>query len=155
MSVTNLILFIALVGRVASYNEVVLKPWQTNLTTNSGTAVALGSLTTNSRMMAAAGNILYFWFRANRLYFDSPGQQVSLSITILDAKISRSGINVAVIGNTTKLYFLAKQSDNYTLTQTIELTVLPTALTWGFNSQTLMVGLSNGSITVFTRQPKS
>ena len=132
---TNLILITALLGSVASYNEVVLKPWQTNLTTNSGTAVALGSLTTNSRMMAAAGNILYFWFRANRLYFDSPGQQVSLSITILDAKISRSGINVAVIGsNTTKLYFLAKQSDNYTLTQTIELTVLPTALTWGFNS---------------------
>ena len=152
MSVTNLIIFIALVGSVASYNEVVLKPWQTNLTTKSGAAVALGSFTRNSRMMAVAGNILYFWFRANHQYFDSPPQQVSLNTTILDAKISRSGINVAVIGsNTTKLYFLAKQSDNYTLTQTIELTVLPTALTWGFNSQTLMVGLSNGSITVFTR----
>ena len=73
MSITNTILFLALVGSVASYNEVVLQPWQTNLIIN-GTAVALGSLVKTYQIMAAAGNILYFWHRAHNQHYDSPPQ---------------------------------------------------------------------------------
>lgn len=79
-----------------------------------------------------------------------------LNITISKAIVKSAPAGIAAIGtNSSKVYFLAKEDLSYTVLQNVELTLQPTTMAWGYNEQTLLIGLSNGSVTVLTARSKA
>jgi hypothetical protein len=96
-------------------------------------------------------NYLQFYTRISGLLVN-PYIVTTLTVnTIIDAKFKDDGLWVAAIDNSSSLYLLniPAAGTQFVVNQSLNTIVIPTSLTWANRGNKLIVGLDNGTLSVY------
>jgi WD40 repeat protein len=102
--------------------------------------------------VTGADNYLQFYTRNASGNLTNAYNATTFTInTIIDAKFKDDGLWVAAIDNTSSLYLLNIPSGEaqFALNQTINTIAIPTSLIWANSGNKLVVGLNNGTLSVY------